>query len=573
MEVTVETTKMTTIESSIPIEPDIMLKRLLELKNMYEVQRKELGLPNGRGRPDNHSSDESYEDGQDEDESERKRRKLSSLRERHFNPTIPSPQQIQSLIRTIVLKHGNSCHIETIVEDVMMKWQREKLLKNDGSHHGHSDCKKIVQNTFRARSNNSHVFLKDAENEGCWSVAPDEETGKQEVKFTSLAEIISEAIEEAGGLCYLDNIYSYVKENWKNAPVGEYAMNDAEKEHQILVTLSTNPKFYEDEENTDYFQITSRKKKNKDTMDRRQNGGSRSKKLQQQNLSEDEFSPTRTRNPRRAVRDEGPPANVTCRCGATEPGRGAKWKRGPIGDFLCANCVEEMNKKSACPVCGKMYKRTNEDEHDSAWIRCDDCHRWVMNSCDPIDDLSLFDDSNPNHLHYSCPVCREQDLGIAGGADGAGNGDSRENKPAEPKPPVYSKMDVSSEGPDAHKLEGAERECIEKISEGLDQELLAMEDEELRERIEQHENTFADELSQYITNLYGKRDRERYKSQVELERQIKRMRDEKEKKDEMMEFDLIQELKAWFRKEKKESDRKRDKILKSKSRLKDNLLN
>lgn len=32
--------------------------------------------------------------------------------------------------------------------------------------------------------------------------------------------------------------------------------------------------------------------------------------------------------------------------------------------------------------------------------------RWVMTKCDNIEDISIYDDSNPNHLHYSCPLCR-----------------------------------------------------------------------------------------------------------------------------------------------------------------------
>jgi len=33
-----------------------------------------------------------------------------------------------------------------------------------------------------------------------------------------------------------------------------------------------------------------------------------------------------------------------------------------------------------------------------------------MTKCDNIQDLSLYDDSNPNHLHYSCPICRGLDM-------------------------------------------------------------------------------------------------------------------------------------------------------------------
>jgi DNA-directed RNA polymerase subunit RPC12/RpoP len=65
-------------------------------------------------------------------------------------------------------------------------------------------------------------------------------------------------------------------------------------------------------------------------------------------------------------------------------------------------------KRHACPICGKVYRKSDaeDDDEENAWIRCDDCHRWVMTKCDNIEDLSIYDDSNPNHLHYSCPMCR-----------------------------------------------------------------------------------------------------------------------------------------------------------------------
>ncbi len=95
-----------------------------------------------------------------------------------------------------------------------------------------------------------------------------------------------------------------------------------------------------------------------------------------------------------------------CTCGPVEAGKGIiKWKRSPSGEFLCTTCGLSMHRKHACPVCGKAYKK-DEAGDENAWIRCDDCHKWVMIQCDKITDISVFDDSNPNHLHYSCPICR-----------------------------------------------------------------------------------------------------------------------------------------------------------------------
>eukprot|EP01113_Clastostelium_recurvatum_P026243 TRINITY_DN3151_c0_g1_i2.p1 TRINITY_DN3151_c0_g1~~TRINITY_DN3151_c0_g1_i2.p1 ORF type:complete len:872 (-),score=212.46 TRINITY_DN3151_c0_g1_i2:65-2680(-) len=105
----------------------------------------------------------------------------------------------------------------------------------------------------------------------------------------------------------------------------------------------------------------------------------------------------------------GPPPGYRCSCGAMDPGRqpNARWRRGPRNEWLCNPCMTALAKKHACPVCGKVYRKNDPSEEENPWIRCDDCHRWVMSKCDGINDLSLYDDDNPNHLHYSCPVCRE----------------------------------------------------------------------------------------------------------------------------------------------------------------------
>jgi len=59
-----------------------------------------------------------------------------------------------------------------------------------------------------------------------------------------------------------------------------------------------------------------------------------------------------------------------------------------------------------------------------------------------------------------------------------------------------------------------------------------------------------------------KREREWNKSQQDLDRQIRRLREEKEKRDEILELNLVAEMKAYFRKEKKEFDKQRERLLK-----------
>eukprot|EP01130_Rhizamoeba_saxonica_P016956 TRINITY_DN7971_c0_g1_i1.p1 TRINITY_DN7971_c0_g1~~TRINITY_DN7971_c0_g1_i1.p1 ORF type:complete len:341 (-),score=78.72 TRINITY_DN7971_c0_g1_i1:14-1036(-) len=73
------------------------------------------------------------------------------------------------------------------------------------------------------------------------------------------------------------------------------------------------------------------------------------------------------------------------------------------GEWMCLSCGEEYAISNACCVCGKCF--SDDSEVDASWIACDLCPRWVMTKCDGITDLSLYDDDNPDHLTYHCPIC------------------------------------------------------------------------------------------------------------------------------------------------------------------------
>ncbi|KAL6044759.1 Ryanodine receptor 1 [Balamuthia mandrillaris] len=66
---------------------------------------------------------------------------------------------------------------------------------------------------------------------------------------------------------------------------------------------------------------------------------------------------------------------------------------------------------------GEEEEDSDEDEDedgdgkDSPWICCDACQSWVLAKSDNIYDISIYDDSNPNHLDYFCPACRRKGKG------------------------------------------------------------------------------------------------------------------------------------------------------------------
>lgn len=58
---------------------------------------------------------------------------------------------------------------------------------------------------------------------------------------------------------------------------------------------------------------------------------------------------------------------------------------------------------------GGKRKKEAPSTSETQWIQCDRCHKWVSTLDDKITDLSLYDDLNPQHLDYHCPICREED--------------------------------------------------------------------------------------------------------------------------------------------------------------------
>lgn len=134
------------------------------------------------------------------------------------------------------------------------------------------------------------------------------------------------------------------------------------------------------------------------------------------------------------------PIGAVCnQCGAAV--LDSAWYRGPnLSTWHCAACGENWSREHSCPVCGLVYDEEDDGDElplssdlfhslqvpvdlgiqlpslaavdlagipeQSSWIACDDCGRWVMTKCDGIADLSLYDDENPNHLPYHCPLCR-----------------------------------------------------------------------------------------------------------------------------------------------------------------------
>mmetsp|Transcript_12105 Transcript_12105/g.19096 ORF Transcript_12105/g.19096 Transcript_12105/m.19096 type:complete len:165 (+) Transcript_12105:61-555(+) len=116
-----------------------------------------------------------------------------------------------------------------------------------------------------------------------------------------------------------------------------------------------------------------------------------------------------------------PPEGFICACGATTPGKTAtaKWRIDTNGIFKCIACYGKnkryapktaRKKKKVTAVAGSANGGNGETGDAGPWIQCDKCHAWLMAYTDNIKDISVYDDSNPNHLDYFCPDCRAKNL-------------------------------------------------------------------------------------------------------------------------------------------------------------------
>eukprot|EP00698_Gefionella_okellyi_P003997 TRINITY_DN13701_c0_g1_i1.p1 TRINITY_DN13701_c0_g1~~TRINITY_DN13701_c0_g1_i1.p1 ORF type:complete len:283 (+),score=26.23 TRINITY_DN13701_c0_g1_i1:46-849(+) len=84
------------------------------------------------------------------------------------------------------------------------------------------------------------------------------------------------------------------------------------------------------------------------------------------------------------------------RRGAAFAAAHARAKKSKLDKRIVA---QRPKNRSGCQMCGLGFRKTND------WIMCDNCKRWFCLPCAEIDDLSLYDDNNPDHLEFVCALC------------------------------------------------------------------------------------------------------------------------------------------------------------------------
>jgi len=398
------------------------MKRLMELKELYKLQKEQLGdytipkrqhtftdsVPSSR----NGSSEEESQS----DDEDKKRGNLRNNKEPVYNDTLDTEQLI-AVIKQVIIDHGGSCHLHTMSEYVRLRWPNQR--KRDGSLYNVSDCRRATQNCLKTHNNS--VFMKDSDNENCWTIFKceiDSKSEKETMKlekpidskervYDSQSNLAAQFLEEKGGTAACDEISQYIVERFArrsgSLPNAE-DLTDEEIKEGVKITLNTNPRFKKEKKNV-YSLAPIKKRKDRpvgdDTTVKRRKRSELDLVDMDVELSDEESKGRSSRrSSARNKRATSPPPGFVCRCGATTPGKGptCKWRKGiNQGEWLCNSCGLQSAKK-----------REQVKEDANPWIRCDECHRWLRARDDNIEDISIYDDANPDHLDYYCPRCRKK---------------------------------------------------------------------------------------------------------------------------------------------------------------------
>eukprot|EP01103_Thecamoeba_quadrilineata_P014167 TRINITY_DN4143_c0_g1_i2.p1 TRINITY_DN4143_c0_g1~~TRINITY_DN4143_c0_g1_i2.p1 ORF type:complete len:354 (+),score=48.29 TRINITY_DN4143_c0_g1_i2:519-1580(+) len=301
------------------------------------------------------------------------------------------------------------------------------------------------------------MFSKDPANEGCWVVTDavvKTENNTNEESYPALtsqyepqADCIARAIIENQAPCSEDQINSYLLENW----VRPSTMTNDEVKESARITLKTNPIFKRDTTDPSLYTVIDQKILGPFNKRRRRD-------YEGSAIAEEEEE------------GAGPPVGYICQCGSSTPGKGptCKWRKGSQGEYLCNGCgirekkqnlrensvvnlstsdkntsspsnslssfspphstsISTSNSSTSSPSVPHVPQQSNgglsppsqrknqlqqqqqNSKTEDHWIRCDICHRWVSAKSDNIHDISIYDDSNPDHLDYFCPNCRSKD--------------------------------------------------------------------------------------------------------------------------------------------------------------------
>jgi len=248
-------------------ESDPALKRLLELKALYQQQKAQ--LPPGdspiktNAKPVPSSSTitiaqgtrSSSEESDSDSNNDLKKNGPKKHKKGLNGDTIDQGliDQLEPLIKQTIIDHGGSSHVDTIAEFIKLHFAHQ--LKKDGLMYSNADFRKVTVVCLK----NSTAFCMESEFENCWAI---NESIKSDVdlKFPdTVPNLIAQVIEAKSGVAAIEEIFKFVNEKY-NHKITEDAVDDVIKD-TIKITLNTNPRFKKREKRRNVFFAKNTKKK------------------------------------------------------------------------------------------------------------------------------------------------------------------------------------------------------------------------------------------------------------------------------------------------------------------------
>jgi len=237
-----------------------LMKRLMELKELYKMQKEQLGdytIP--KRQPSFTDSVPGSRNGSSEEESQSDDEKRGNLRNKEpvYNDTLDA-EQLLAVIKQVIIDHGGSCHLHTMSEYVRLRWPNQR--KRDGSLYNVNDCRKATQNCLKNHSNT--IFMKDYENENCWTIFKADNDKEKDMKqektndnkervYDTQSNLVAQYLEDKGGTATYEELSQYVVERFarKSGSLPNEDLTDEEIKEAVKITLNTNPRFKKEKKN------------------------------------------------------------------------------------------------------------------------------------------------------------------------------------------------------------------------------------------------------------------------------------------------------------------------------------
>lgn len=303
------------------------------------------------------------------------------------------PYILQVVMKQALERHGGSIHLDVVVKYVHERWPMLRR-RNGTVLCTANDIKKYIQTALRMYKPCKDLFMKDPQRENClvfvnermeWSnfLKPGSRATRDSSKFARqvserrkepIAQLIAKFLQGKIEGVDLEEIEPYVLLNWAVPCLSGLVLEVGEIKEAIRTALEYDPIFHCISEEPFIYTLAMGTFKASSKRSRQSADG--------------------------GLPDTEAPASPGETMPTPTPQARPQSKRvRPIGGG--------RRPAATVPRSESDYDEHASEDEKGTWICCDSCNNWVKAEDDGITDISIYDDSNPNHLEYNCPACRK----------------------------------------------------------------------------------------------------------------------------------------------------------------------